>query len=233
MDTLHAHAINKTIAPLQRNRYVYRTTRMNTFETVNNKFSAQDKQFIVNSGVYYCVTTRKLKCAFCNFNTNVINWNDILKHTFSTCYKCIQNLFYNEHLRNESFIVYNVFVQYTKQLSRNGFFYNPCTKKIHCCNCGFTILKFNNINKILNLHVNMSSKCLFTQNNFAPSAPQLPFQLNQKNDNNFECVVCFKNTREICFLPCKHVVVCSECAVIIAECCVCRVHIQNKMRIFL
>jgi len=47
------------------------------------------------------------------------------------------------------------------------------------------------------------------------------------------CIVCMNNTREIIFLPCKHVICCNICATQINKCPQCREIIREKPKIYL
>ena len=53
------------------------------------------------------------------------------------------------------------------------------------------------------------------------------------------CVVCMRAQREVCLLPCRHVVLCSPCAAHIerseamaSRCPLCRVEIESTLRVF-
>ena len=47
------------------------------------------------------------------------------------------------------------------------------------------------------------------------------------------CKICFERERDTCFLPCRHVSTCSECAKRCKVCCICREKIRNKLEIYL
>ncbi|QEI03539.1 IAP-2 [Spodoptera cosmioides nucleopolyhedrovirus] len=52
-------------------------------------------------------------------------------------------------------------------------------------------------------------------------------------DDDIMCKICFERERDTCFLPCRHVSTCSECAKRCKVCCICREKIKNKLEIYL
>ncbi|QDL57043.1 IAP-2 [Dione juno nucleopolyhedrovirus] len=57
-----------------------------------------------------------------------------------------------------------------------------------------------------------------------PSAPSAPPDLGVS-----ECKVCFANEKSVCFLPCRHLVVCAECSSRCTRCCVCNAKISSRI----
>ncbi|QNV47889.1 inhibitor of apoptosis-2 [Alphabaculovirus altersperidaniae] len=53
------------------------------------------------------------------------------------------------------------------------------------------------------------------------------------NVDDIMCKICFERERDTCFLPCRHVSTCSECAKRCKVCCICREKIKNKLEIYL
>ncbi|ACI47459.1 IAP-2 [Spodoptera litura nucleopolyhedrovirus II] len=56
---------------------------------------------------------------------------------------------------------------------------------------------------------------------------------NITSDDDIMCKICFERERDTCFLPCRHVSTCSECAKRCKVCCICREKIKNKLEIYL
>lgn len=56
---------------------------------------------------------------------------------------------------------------------------------------------------------------------------------NMDDDDNVVCKICFENNREICFLPCRHVCTCKNCAARCKLCCICRVTIAQRLEVYL
>jgi hypothetical protein len=72
-----------------------------------------------------------------------------------------------------------------------------------------------------------------------PQQVQPPIPKEDGNNNNNEdgrmCVVCMDKSRDRLLLPCKHLVLCGDCASdpSLAMCPVCRVAIQDKLQVFI
>lgn len=70
-----------------------------------------------------------------------------------------------------------------------------------------------------------------------PSSSQSPSPRSESPPpfkiDDIMCKICFERERDTCFLPCRHVSTCSECAKRCKVCCICREKIKNKLEIFL
>ncbi|BAC67304.1 inhibitor of apoptosis protein 2 [Adoxophyes honmai nucleopolyhedrovirus] len=51
-------------------------------------------------------------------------------------------------------------------------------------------------------------------------------------DSNKTCVICLDREPQICFNPCGHICCCAVCAVKCKLCCICRVKIQSKIKVY-
>lgn len=49
---------------------------------------------------------------------------------------------------------------------------------------------------------------------------------------NKQCIICFGNERNICFVPCGHVVACAKCAMTVDKCPMCRSSFQSAVRLY-
>lgn len=47
--------------------------------------------------------------------------------------------------------------------------------------------------------------------------------------NISKCCICFANSREVCFIPCRHATTCTSCSSSIKECPIRRTPIQSKV----
>ncbi|AUF81623.1 E3 ubiquitin-protein ligase IAP-3 [Malacosoma neustria nucleopolyhedrovirus] len=56
---------------------------------------------------------------------------------------------------------------------------------------------------------------------------------SSSSSNMMACVVCMDRDRCIMFTPCKHIVCCDDCAVVVDSCVVCRSLIEYRTKIFL
>jgi hypothetical protein len=52
-------------------------------------------------------------------------------------------------------------------------------------------------------------------------------------DRASTCVICMEVARQVLFMPCKHVVCCSNCSGHVQKCPVCNQRITSKQPIFL
>jgi len=57
--------------------------------------------------------------------------------------------------------------------------------------------------------------------------------LRRKPENNELCKICQENCLEIVFLPCSHLIGCSDCSVHLTKCPICRDHVKYFLRIFM
>ena len=56
---------------------------------------------------------------------------------------------------------------------------------------------------------------------------------NEKSDvDNHVCSICLEEPRDIVFLPCGHICVCSKCSEMVEKCPVCRGRIDSKSVVF-
>jgi uncharacterized radical SAM superfamily Fe-S cluster-containing enzyme len=53
------------------------------------------------------------------------------------------------------------------------------------------------------------------------------------NGDDLMCKICFEKARDTCFMPCRHMSTCSECASRCKICCICRIKVQDRIKIFL
>ncbi|XP_037908413.1 E3 ubiquitin-protein ligase XIAP-like [Hermetia illucens] len=75
------------------------------------------------------------------------------------------------------------------------------------------------VNEINDDSITMS-KCLFES------------LVNGKNEDKNECKICSGENRNVVFLPCGHVVACSECAERCESCPICRARIEQRHKLY-
>ena len=55
---------------------------------------------------------------------------------------------------------------------------------------------------------------------------------NRSSEANLdECMVCSDQTRDILFLPCGHVTVCSQCSIRVKKCLLCKEYIDERVKV--
>jgi baculoviral IAP repeat-containing protein 7/8 len=55
---------------------------------------------------------------------------------------------------------------------------------------------------------------------------------NTENENKELCKICYEQIRNICLLPCGHVIICLDCSLNLVKCPICRTMIEEKKKIF-
>jgi baculoviral IAP repeat-containing protein 7/8 len=113
--------------------------------------------------------------------------------------------------------IVNQYNERATMMSNQGFFKN--VNGYQCFYCG---LKFFNMfdDKIQFDHAN--SKCAFVM---------LNVDVPERDEQN--CKICFEKKLDIVFLPCRHLVTCSQCATSVDKCVVCRKTIEILLKIYL
>ena len=216
---------------------------------------------LVQTGIYRDALCN-YKCAYCSLYMKKLDARRLKYHTFSTCEMATFRLLNNKTLRKQSFERFKTarlyFHDKFEELADNGFYYYGVKFEIRCSSCLLTIVKFNKQDDIRQIHHKYSPTCKFN----APSAPawepdddkniysnnlypKLPLcddarvnysdepKLSSVAPDDVMCKICFEREREVCFLPCRHVSTCWECANKCKVCCICREKIKNKLEIYL
>lgn len=98
-------------------------------------------------------------------------------------------------------------------------------------------------NQYANIYPDLNNDLFDNKNNDDDDDDDIPIFSNDKianidasNTNSVDdsmCKICFERERDTCFLPCRHVSTCSECAKRCKVCCICREKIKNKLEIYL
>lgn len=232
--------------------------RLATFENMS-----LDNEYVldlVQTGIYRDALCN-YRCAYCSLYMKKLDARQLKYHKFSTCEMATFRLLNNETLRKQSFTKFKTarvyFRDKLKELANNGFYYYGVKFEIRCSSCLLTIVKLNKQDDICQIHHKYSPTCKFN----APSAPawepddnyssnhlypKLPLcddaTVNYSDEpkqtitsahDDVTCKICFEREREVCFLPCRHVSTCWECANKCKVCCICREKIKNKLEVYL
>ncbi|AAZ38261.1 IAP-2 [Agrotis segetum nucleopolyhedrovirus A] len=148
-----------------------------------------------------------------------------------------------------------------EELAKNGFYYYGTKVEIRCSDCHIVIVKLHREDNVEQIHRLWSPECYFNSPSAPPPDddfdednanagesiglyPQLPLHEDDTIVNfgasspaatadDIMCKICFERERDTCFLPCRHVSTCSDCAKRCKVCCICREKIKNTMEIFL
>ncbi|AUV65363.1 IAP-2 [Alphabaculovirus myunipunctae] len=57
--------------------------------------------------------------------------------------------------------------------------------------------------------------------------------VSENEDDSVMCKICFDRHRDTCFMPCRHMSACNVCAAKCRVCCICRVKIEKRIKVFL
>nr|ANS70965.1 inhibitor of apoptosis 2 [Lymantria dispar multiple nucleopolyhedrovirus] len=145
-------------------------------------------------------------------------------------------------------------------LASCGFYFNGQCRETHCAYCGMAIVKLKRNDDLDFIHRIYSPNCAYVKlkrertlraQQPQPSAPPAPSApppdeniggfvppcrvdpAAADDDDDASCKICFDRNRNVCFLPCRHLCVCSVCARKCSVCCICRQAIAHKIEVFL
>ncbi|AAQ21613.1 iap-3 [Cryptophlebia leucotreta granulovirus] len=76
-----------------------------------------------------------------------------------------------------------------------------------------------------------SERCMLKDESLPPS-PQTQKLEDAENDNDLLCKICFDKERNVCFVPCHHVVACVWCALVFKKCPACQQDIKDVIRLY-
>lgn len=140
-------------------------------------------------------------------------------------------------------------------LADAGFFYTGCGDMIVCFFCGGGLKDWEAEDVPWEQHATWFSDCQYLKlvkgqeyvDKYAkrkepesgsddaqqcPSAAETPPDDAQQHDEASLCKICFDNERNVCFVPCGHVVACSKCAVALTKCPTCTRRAASIVRLY-
>nr|UCC42531.1 iap-2 [Helicoverpa armigera nucleopolyhedrovirus] len=237
--------------------YHFLDNRLITFYHVN--LSRDLCQKLAKAGIYYNVKTSTYCCNFCTFTMLKVDMRSIRSHSFSLCPRSLHLLRQSEYLRRDSFRQYKKAKSYFKNsldlLAQNGFYYFGVKTEVRCAYCLLVIVKFNFNDNLADIHRINSIDCIFVNDHdqSIPSAPTLididksnyseedgndrndlvVINKNNTNEDDSLCKICFDQSRQVCFMPCRHVMTCKICAARCKRCCLCRAKIVERFEVYL
>lgn len=56
---------------------------------------------------------------------------------------------------------------------------------------------------------------------------------NEDNEDNYLCVICLTDKKNVAFLPCKHLCCCEECSKKVKECPMCRKKVEDTIKLYI
>ncbi|AHD25571.1 iap2 [Choristoneura murinana nucleopolyhedrovirus] len=200
-----------------------------------------------------------IKCIGCRTIMDKVDARRVKRHTYSdSCISATNALLVNENLRKQSFSSFKwarrQFRSQTRavdMLSRRGFYCFGKRARLRCAGCR-AVAAYVSVDDAQRAH---AAACTFRHvvdfdmgecelfkivgldlppPRLEPdelSAPPAPAKPSAPPDTAVvsECKVCFANEKSVCFLPCRHLVVCAECSPRCKRCCVCNSKIASRI----
>lgn len=182
---------------------------------------------LVNDGFYFTGNGDVTKCAFCGIE--ISNWKSISVEPTTIhmrinkmCPINTRQCFANEIDRINSYVNWPKHNINIKMLSKYGFFYCGSKDIVQCFSCNIKLEDWDEDDNPELVHKNFNKKCQFIDD------------VIEKSKSTALCDICYSNTKNICFLPCAHIVCCSDCSSKnITECPICKTVIKTKMKVFI
>lgn len=207
------------------------------------------KMDLAKTGLFF--HNNLIKCIGCHMTMDKIDARRAKHHTYSgSCISATNALLSNETLRRQSFDSFKWArrqfkskIRVVDMLSRSGFYCFNKPSRIRCAECK-VVTAYVSVDDAQNKH---DSMCKFrymvnidldgcTKIDLPPPQLQpkldttLSFKATAPPDTSLlECKVCFENEKSVCFLPCRHLVVCTECSPRCKRCCVCNSKITSRI----
>lgn len=208
-------------------------SRLQTFSSWKNQQFC--KQLAENG---FFLTAQKddfTQCAYCNIQIRKWHGNENVKSVhFSLnkfCPLYLREMYsdYNMRLRTFRYWPSNSVVG-AVDLTDAGFLYLGINDRVRCYACLLILEDWKSVDVPQEIHRKISPLCpaviSSTSMSRKPSAPP--------REPHNPCVICVEKEKEVCFLPCSHVICCLTCAGKIQDICpLCNNKIKIKQRIFL
>ncbi|AER41437.1 Iap-3 [Epinotia aporema granulovirus] len=139
--------------------------------------------------------------------------------------------------------------QKPKQLAEAGLYYTGRGDMTKCFYCDGGLKDWEENDIPWEQHARWFDKCAYVKlvkgeeyvqkvitEACAVSTEQAPQPENVESPKKFttleECKICFENNRNVCFVPCGHVVACAKCALTTNTCPMCRQKYINAVRVY-
>lgn len=205
----------------------YFKNRIHTFNKWSNRNFATNLAitgfyFIGNKTIKHnniCIKVPVTKCGFCEIE---IGWHketdipsQVHEHFSTFCPLFVKDKFSREENRLKSFENWNGKVS-KFLLAKNGFFYLDYLDAVQCYSCLIALKDWSENDDPEIIHKLVSKNCSHVNTIF-----------------DYLCCICSENNKNICFLPCAHIVCCSVCSMKISECPLCKCNIDQKLRVYL
>jgi baculoviral IAP repeat-containing protein 7/8 len=118
------------------------------------------------------------------------------------------------------------------QLVEAGFFYLGDEDKVCCFCCGGGIRHWQETDQPWEQHAFWYGKCDYVKFIKGPEYTKSVHNLVKPEDERRLCKICLDYEYNTLLMPCRHVVVCTECATKIQNCPYCREKITNVILMY-
>lgn len=195
------------------------TNRLTTFKEWDRKLGEK----LAETGFYYTGVDDIVKCYYCKIEikkwTSELNPKDIHKKFNKLCPKNMVN-FGN---RIETFI--NKYWKRPHDINKfanSGFYYTGIKDIVQCFSCRIKLENWTDNDDPFTVHKEISPKC--------------EYLCNDVTSIQLMCDICAENSKNICFIPCGHIVCCSECSTNVEDngnvCPICKQSIESTIKVY-
>lgn len=122
--------------------------------------------------------------------------------------------------------------------SEAGFFHLCGYDTLQCFSCGLILLSWQENDCPWGEHIKYSTGCSHLYLNKVSDWSQLlrskhfgSHSDEKKSKLGPECIICLDKNRGVCFYPCEHLLVCTNCAAANTNCPLCRSEIHFAVRV--
>lgn len=147
--------------------------------------------------------------------------------------------------------------QKPEEMASAGFFYRNNCDRVSCFSCGISIQGWEIIDTAWGEHQHWCDEFIVRCDYLERSRDILDIKIESKVDeiinetslpsaisdfkilednqvsNPYQCTVCYENKLSVVFKPCGHVATCSDCALNLKSCPICRAQVNKFERVFL
>ncbi|AKR14163.1 inhibitor of apoptosis protein 2 [Dasychira pudibunda nucleopolyhedrovirus] len=229
---------------LQRFNFLIMTTQGRVATMSFMSLDHAQKVDLAKTGLFF--HNNLIKCIGCRATMDRVDARRVKRHTYSdTCVSATNALVANESLRKRSFASFRWArrqfgsrAREVDMLSRRGFY---CVgKRLRCAGCKVvtTCVSVDGaqrahaadcaFRRVFDVDLDACALANVVRADLPP--PRLEPRPSAPPDAAVsECKVCFVNEKSVCFLPCRHLVVCAECSPRCKRCCVCNGKIASRL----
>lgn len=199
-------------------------TRIFTFQ--NSTFSESFKIKLAEAGFIYTGSEDTTKCTWCGLE--IFKWlgtenPTVLHDKYSpSCLSTLKRFYTPLETRVLSFKGWTNSLQDPLKMAKAGFFFLGKSDLVQCFMCYLRLDSWTKLDDPFVSHYKFNKKCAYKYT-----------EPNDKNEE-FLCKICMDNPREICFIPCGHIISCIKCNDSLkTNCPICNTTVKQCLRVFI